>query len=799
MNVLTGHAGGLCAAALLFSVTGAPAQTRVPYNHQQIFLNGSNIAWVNFAQDLGPSPIDTVAFRTAFDSIHAHGGNALRFWLHTTGQYTPQFNSSGMVTGPGVSAATDLRRVLDMAWQRKIGLILCLWSFDMMVIQNGPTVTGRSQLMLTDTAYTNAYIRNALIPLAAAVRAHPGIIAWEVFNEPEGMSNEFGWSTTYHVPMADIQRFVNLVAGAIHRTDTAARVTNGTWALIAGSDVTLLAKKPSVAEQLAALTPAGQRDMEDAFAARYGFRVSAVEILTKLAAANYNYYRDDRLIAAGGDPLGTLDFYTDHYYTWEGTILSPFHHPYSAWALTKPLVIAEFFPEQNLDIPVAALYDTLFANGYAGALSWGWYSGATGHPQATLQANTLMLTGELFARHPEEIDPDPVAGHIYSFGASPELIDSGFASTLTWQTARGTSAAIGGASVPIFGTMPVSPPVTTAYVLSTAGTIADTARTTVAVYPSGRIISFAASATSIGTGDPVVFRWRTSHGSRVTLNDSVVARNDSVTVYPPATTAYVLAAAGTAHDTSSIHVDVTPQDQLNRAFGKTMDVSESSSNPVYGNPQNMVDGDTATRWESPARNNEWIECYLGNTYRVTRVVIVWGPAYAASYRLRLSTDNSNWTTARTVTSGGGGTETLDGVDAPAGFVTLLLDTRTSDSSGFSVREFRVFGTLNPNGVRAGKDGLPDAFDLAQNYPNPFNPSTTITFALPLESDVTLTIHNALGQTVATLARGRMAAGYHAVTWRAPAASGVYFCRLSAAATGAPAARYQKTVKLLLLR
>ena len=54
----------------------------------------------------------------------------------------------------------------------------------------------------------------------------------------------------------------------------------------------------------------------------------------------------------------------------------------------------------------------------------------------------------------------------------------------------------------------------------------------------------------------------------------------------------------------------------------------------------------------------------------------------------------------------------------------------------------------------------------ENYPNPFNPVTTISYDLPKESLVSITIYDMLGNKVKTLINAQQRSGYHTLNWDA---------------------------------
>ena len=73
--------------------------------------------------------------------------------------------------------------------------------------------------------------------------------------------------------------------------------------------------------------------------------------------------------------------------------------------------------------------------------------------------------------------------------------------------------------------------------------------------------------------------------------------------------------------------------------------------------------------------------------------------------------------------------------------------------------------------------VPTEFKIGAAYPNPFNPSTTLEIAVPEAGYVSVQVYNVMGQVVATLAEGQMAANTYQFTWNAgDMASGMYFVK-----------------------
>lgn len=302
------------------------------------FVNGINIAWLRFGRDLGMDPEFGTQYRPdmgklneIMQAVSEAGGNVIRWWYHTNGSTNPTYDENQMVTINPDFFHEEMINMLDLAAANDLKIQICLWSFDMLKDQWNVDATANKKL-LTESDYTDAYINNALLPLVNEVANHPGLYAWEIFNEAEGMTTEYGshWpGFSERVSITDVQAFINKVAAAIKDAQPEVKVTNG-----------------------------------------------AIGFLTSInddEKGYVNLFSDERLEAEGNTPGGYLDFYNIHYYNWAGTNGSPFHNDYDPEkGLDKEAIIGEYYPDYTIDVEAPYLATTLMEKGWNGSLLWSW-------------------------------------------------------------------------------------------------------------------------------------------------------------------------------------------------------------------------------------------------------------------------------------------------------------------------------------------------------------------------------------------------------------------------------------------
>lgn len=138
----------------------------------------------------------------------------------------------------------------------------------------------------------------------------------------------------------------------------------------------------------------------------------------------------------------------------------------------------------------------------------------------------------------------------------------------------------------------------------------------------------------------------------------------------------------------------------NIEFNKT--ATASSSEDSTKTPDMAIDGNASTRWSSSYSDPQWISIDFGSAINVNGVMLNWEAAYAKSYQIQLSTDNSNWTTVFSTTTGDGGVDTISFATQSARYVRMY-GTQRATEYGYSLWNFEVYsdsGTVD-NGIISG--------------------------------------------------------------------------------------------------
>ncbi|WP_347332595.1 family 16 glycosylhydrolase [Marinimicrobium locisalis] len=128
---------------------------------------------------------------------------------------------------------------------------------------------------------------------------------------------------------------------------------------------------------------------------------------------------------------------------------------------------------------------------------------------------------------------------------------------------------------------------------------------------------------------------------------------------------------------------------------------------------NAIDGDMNTRWASAAQTDpSHITIDLGQSYRLSSVVIHWEAANADTYEVQGSNDNANWTTLATRTGGAFGdrTDTVN-VDGQYRYVRMLGISRSAGNAwGYSIWEMDVYGQAGGTNLTLQAEDYTNAHD-----------------------------------------------------------------------------------------
>ncbi|MEM8896726.1 MAG: ATP-binding protein [Bacteroidota bacterium] len=139
----------------------------------------------------------------------------------------------------------------------------------------------------------------------------------------------------------------------------------------------------------------------------------------------------------------------------------------------------------------------------------------------------------------------------------------------------------------------------------------------------------------------------------------------------------------------------------NLALGKPIEAS-SLEYGSYSGPENMVDGNIETRWNSDYTPKQWIELDLQEVTYVDNIVLVWSGASAKEYEIMLSSNGQNWKSIHQENNGKPDKKIIN-IRNRCRYIKINCHKR-NNAYGYSLHEIEAYGKPeNPKYLTLGPE------------------------------------------------------------------------------------------------
>lgn len=323
---------------LFFVTTTLASQTIVVSGNKfqvdgkDIYINGVNAPWqwqsdcdINFMR----KNFDANYWDAELQKYIDANANVVRVWIHGSGNYSPALDGNGYVTAyPETDQFwKDMDALVALAESKKIYLMPTFWSFDM--ASTNSWYYSQYRQILTDDNKAGSYINNFLIPFVTRYKDNQWIMGYDLCNEPEHI-----WRDANCGNLSDwwVTRFFARCAIAVHNNCSQPVTIGAMWAIYNSNTL-------------------GTGDGDN--------------------RAGYNRYSDANMKNYFDDPMSYLDFYSPHWYQWQGSN-GPFNRTVSQWIGSddKPVITGETYGGDLSFITMADFYNHSYTNGFDGVMGW---------------------------------------------------------------------------------------------------------------------------------------------------------------------------------------------------------------------------------------------------------------------------------------------------------------------------------------------------------------------------------------------------------------------------------------------